>query len=61
MIKQFPVHPRAVVEEKVEFIKQVPGHSRNRLKRVTKQQQKEVGFMEQVPLDPKARLKRKDK
>ena len=52
---------RLLVEnDKVEFIKQVPLHPRERLKRATKKQN-EVRFIKQVPVHPQGRIKRKEK
>ena len=46
--------------DKVQFIKQVPLHSRGQLRRATKKL-KEVKFIKQVPTHPWNRIKRKEK
>ena len=47
-------------KDKVEFIKQVPLHPRERLKRATKNQN-EIRFIKQVLVHPRGRNKRKEK
>ena len=48
-------------EDKVEFLKQIPVHPRNRLRKATKEQQEEVEFIKKVSVHPRDRLKKATK
>ena len=49
------VEIKSMSEDEVEFVKKVPSHLRNRLKRRTK---KDFMFVKRVPYDPRDPLKR---
>ena len=51
----------AAAEDKVEFVKQVPVHPGDRVRRATKQQHEEADFTKQVTVHPRTDKKKATK